>query len=405
MPAQGEQGLAVAFIHEFFGAWFNGAKREKFETAARGWLGKDQVNFIYKQGASEKTGNVDSRSESITPPEPALFSAFLANGTNQTALVEAMKAGRFREGGAEEWPVLIFMGASGTGKTHLLEAIHLSLARSYGLAVYRHKAAFFCARQKNADSRAIELFWNRHHALILDDLQEILGERAWEQVLANHIDSGCANARRQQEGQPPYPLIFACCGAPGIISQAGSRLASRLQRALVLELAEPDMETRIRYLENANRMRGLELKRSQILALARTFTRMPQLKGALRKIGFLTKISEASLSPVDFEIILQGADIARPVDFRGIISRVGARFELKPEEILAQGRKPDVVMARQISMYLCRNSLGLSYPELGKLFGGKDHSTVIHSIKKICQLRKTDKVTHKLLTELEENGR
>ena len=76
-------------------------------------------------------------------------------------------------------------------------------------------------------------------------------------------------------------------------------------------------------------------------------------------------------------------------------------LNLRPEDILGGKRRPNLVLARQVAMYLCRQKLGLSYPELGRAFGGRDHSTVIHAIKKIKKLLISDKDVQRLVTQLE----
>ena len=76
-------------------------------------------------------------------------------------------------------------------------------------------------------------------------------------------------------------------------------------------------------------------------------------------------------------------------------------MNLRAEDVLGGKRRPDLVLARQVSMYICRRKLGLSYPELGRAFGGKDHSTVIHAIKKIKKILVSDKALQQLVAELE----
>jgi chromosomal replication initiator protein len=100
------------------------------------------------------------------------------------------------------------------------------------------------------------------------------------------------------------------------------------------------------------------------------------------------------------ENLVKTGNHERVTSFGDIVGLVSRGFNLAPEDILGTRRKPDFVLARQVAMYLCRRKLGLSYPELGKAFG-RDHSTVIHAIKKIQALPQTDKVLHKLVTDLE----
>ena len=86
---------------------------------------------------------------------------------------------------------------------------------------------------------------------------------------------------------------------------------------------------------------------------------------------------------------------------REILGEVARKLNLKAEDVLGGKRRPDLVLARQISMYICRKKLGLSYPELGRAFGGRDHSTVIYAINKIKKLMVSNKSVHQLVTEIE----
>ena len=108
-----------------------------------------------------------------------------------------------------------------------------------------------------------------------------------------------------------------------------------------------------------------------------------------------------SLTPADLENIVRTGGAERPPGCREILNEVARGLNLRPEDILGSRRRPDLVLARQVAMYLCRQKLGLSYPELGRAFGGRDHSTVIHAIKKIKKLLISNKDVQRLVTQLE----
>ena len=125
-----------------------------------------------------------------------------------------------------------------------------------------------------------------------------------------------------------------------------------------------------------------------------------RLSGLLRRAAAHRALLGRELSEQDILTILkQGAD-ASPLTPQLIISIVGERCGIPPREILGEKRRPDLVQARQLAMYLCRELLGHSYPVIGKIFGGKDHSTVMHGVKKIKQLQDTDRLVHSMVTEL-----
>ena len=92
----------------------------------------------------------------------------------------------------------------------------------------------------------------------------------------------------------------------------------------------------------------------------------------------------------------------RPPGCREILGEVARGLNLRPEDILGGKRRPDLVLARQVAMYLCRQKLGLSYPELGRAFGGRDHSTVIHACKSVENMLVTDPLLKSIAQEIEK---
>jgi chromosomal replication initiator protein len=120
----------------------------------------------------------------------------------------------------------------------------------------------------------------------------------------------------------------------------------------------------------------------------------------LLKIAAYKKLTQQAITQQNIEKILQHAEAHSPVSAQDIIRRVAAYFSLSPEEITGRQRKPALVFARQTAMYLCRDILGVSYPALGQIFGGKDHSTVIYGIRKIEKYIVTHKNAHTEITEL-----
>ena len=145
----------------------------------------------------------------------------------------------------------------------------------------------------------------------------------------------------------------------------------------------------------------LNLTRAQIMSICRHSARFSAILGLLQKIEFYGKLTGQEFTPEELEKLAHPAN--QPASWQKITGRVALRLGVRQADLLGPSRKQEHVFARQAAMYLCRNGLGLSYPELGRLFGGRDHATVIHGIRKIQQLRKVDKDINNLLTEL-ENG-
>ena len=164
---------------------------------------------------------------------------------------------------------------------------------------------------------------------------------------------------------------------------------------------EPDLDVRLRYLQLMCKERRLSLTREQLLFLAQRCSQFRLLQGLMLKVGAYCAVKGRNLTQLDLENIVRTGVAEKMPGCREILSDVAKSLNLKTEDVLGGKRRPDLVLARQIAMYVCRKKLGLSYPELGRAFGGRDHSTVIHSIKKINKLLVSDKRVQALVTELE----
>lgn len=330
--------------------------------------------------------------------------------------------------GLDTCRVFVLCGKSGTGKTHLLRAISAALAAHSGAdRVVSGSAARFCAEaglwrdHASAESAHFwaDRFWAGCEALVLDDLQELADDSRRQALLA-----ACMDACPGQEAAPWHTasghnaaqesaaaassratavrrMIFAHAGPAAELRHLDERLRSRLESGLVLELLEPDLDVRLRYLQREARARGLELARDQLLYLAQRCTQFSLLQGLLHKVAAFAALNGRPPRQADLENIVSTGGSVRPSGCRDILGSVARGFNLRPEDLLGARRRPDHVLARQVAMYLCRRKLGLSYPELGRAFGGRDHSTVIHAVKKIRRLLETDKGMHTLVTELE----
>lgn len=416
--------LVVGFPHSYFARWFGMCKRTSFEAALFRCF-PDAPGIIYedaplgrsmppaaemfrpvRDAASAETPYIGSHDEDPENAHEDAFARFLVNARNAFPLATAKKIAQ--EGSPDGEAVLVFCGKSGTGKTQLLRAMTVTLGRR--LAPERVSmcgAARFCADMAAGGTPWTEQFWRGCDALLLDDLQDIAKEPAWQRDLAACMD---ARLTMLQEEKPrknakiPHRerlMVFSHAGPATELAHLEERLRTRLESGLVLELFEPDLDVRLRYLQRAARERELALSRDQLLYLAQRCVQFSLLRGLLRKVEAFAALNGRPPVQADLENIVRTGGSVRPAGCREILGSVARGFNLRTEDILGARRRPDLVLARQVAMYLCRRKLGLSYPELGRAFGGRDHSTVIHAVKKIRKLLDTDKVVHNLVTELE----
>lgn len=415
--------LVVGFPHSYFARWFSAHKRAGFEAALFRCF-PDAPGIVYEDAPLGRSGPLAAKpfppvretSAAETPASGSqdeyadtgedAFSRFIVNARNAFPLATAKKIAG--EGAPDGEAVLVFCGKSGTGKTRLLRGMAATLGRRLGAErVFLRGAARFCADMAAGGISWAERFWQRCDALLLDDLQDIAGESARQRDLTACMDVCLDMLREERRGKNAATprrerlMIFSHAGPATELGRLEERLRTRLESGLVLELLEPDLEVRLRYLQRAVRERELPLSRDQLLYLAQRCVQFSLLQGLLRKVEAFSALNGRPPAQADLENIVRTGGSVRPVGCREILGSVARGFNLRAEDILGARRRPDLVLARQIAMYLCRRKLGLSYPELGRAFGGRDHSTVIHAVKKIRKLLDTDKVVHNLVTELE----
>lgn len=420
--------LHVGFPHFYFAAWFSQHKRDLFEQALSCRFADPQLpHIVYEQptlgpvqghaqlwpsqyGEQQDTGQAGSdqekshmakRAAAATTPrnENDAFTAFIANAKNAFPLAAAKEIAEQKAGTA--YNPFLLCGRSGTGKSHILRSMAATLKQGQtGNRVILASAARFCA-DNPAWVRHPELFWQQCDVLLLDDIQDIAGQSAWQQKLVSCIDACPSSASPSTGARRAGQMVFACTGQPQALKTLDERLRSRLESGLVVELMEPDLDVRMRYLQAMCKERNMSLSRDQLLFIAQRCSQFRLLQGLLLKVAAFCSVTGCELSQADLENIVRTGVADKTPGCLEILGEVARTMNLRAEDVLGGKRRPDLVLARQVSMYICRRKLGLSYPELGRAFGGKDHSTVIHAIKKIKKILVSDKALQQMVTELE----
>ena len=429
---QEENTLKVIFPHMYFAAWFSRHKRAAFEEAISRHFNEQQAGpapqIIYERTSASApdvaavmpaSRSSLSRSAENEGPQNDPFAGFIFNGKNTFPLATAKEISGNTNTTAYN-PFLV-CGRSGTGKSLLLQSMATMLARTTDAArmVCTNSVRFFS--DDTAWAKSPELFWQRYDVLVLDDIQDMSGNSSWQNKLVACMDAcpgrqeNTPSLDRQEtasaaatmafhnnrKGRATPRMIFACSGQPQALRALDERLRSRLESGLVVELMEPDLDVRLRYLQVMCKERRLPLTREQLLFLAQRCSQFRLLQGLILKVGAYCAVKGLNLTQTDLENIVRTGVAEKMPGCREILAEVAKGLNLKPDDVLGGKRRPDLVLARQIAMYVCRQKLGLSYPELGRAFGGRDHSTVIHAIKKINKLLVSDKRVQKLVTEFE----
>jgi chromosomal replication initiator protein len=313
------------------------------------------------------------------------FENFVVGESNRLAVAAARSVAE--RPGANYNPLFIY-GGVGLGKTHLAQAIgNLALARKPALKVYYTAAEDLFLELIQAIEKNTRLdFKDKYRSLdllLLDDIHYLVGkERLQEEVF--YIFNSLHDAGSQ--------IVFTSDRPPQDIPALEGRLASRLGSGLVVDIQAPELETRIAILKQKATMDQAELPDDVAYFIAaRVRTSVRALEGSWIRLLALASLDDRPITVALAEGALR--DLVKeeePADHSQIIKACAEHFGVTLKDITNGGRTKQLALARQVAMYLLRASLSLSLKEIGCLFGNKDHTTVMHAIKRVGDLRTCD---------------
>jgi len=296
-------------------------------------------------------------------------------------------------------------GDVGLGKTHLLQAICLTICAAKPDAVIYYTSCegfitqFMDAVAANAMSRFRHKF--RHvDVLVVDDIH-FLSKRDRSQEEFFHTFNSLHQGHKQ--------IVLSSDAAPEDIPDLRARLVSRFKWGLVAELTPPCYETRVEILKNKSRIRGMNLSDDVACDLAgRMDTNIRELEGAIVKLQVFANVEK---KPIDLELVRACFnDPATPkseprIQIQTIITAVTDYYNVKVTDLQSKRRQRSIAQPRQLCMYLARKHTRYSLEEIGGYFGGRDHTTVMHAVRTINDRRETDADFNTVVRSLEEHLR
>ena len=314
------------------------------------------------------------------------FDTFVVGGSNQFAHAACRAVA---EAPSRSYNPLFIYGGVGLGKTHLMHAIgHYVLNHLKSLKLTYISSERFMNEMINAVryDRVLD-FRERYRSvdvLLVDDIQFLAGKEG-TQTEFFHTFNALYDSQKQ--------IVLSSDRPPHEIQQLEERLRSRFEWGLIADIQPPDLETKVAILKRKAEGEGVALPDNVALFIAgKIKSNIRELEGSLIRL-----IAYASLTGREISLPLT-QDVLRNVlqnDERAVTIEVIQKFvadfyQLKLVDLKSRNNSKSVAMPRQIAMYLCKSLTNASLPEIGKSFGGKHHSTVIHSIRKIEDLRKRD---------------
>jgi chromosomal replication initiator protein len=329
------------------------------------------------------------------------FDTFIVGASNQFAHAACRAVA---EAPSRSYNPLFLYGGVGLGKTHLMHAIgHYVLTQSPGLKLTYISAERFMNEVVNAIryDRIME-FRERYRGvdvLLVDDIQFIVGKER-TQTEFFHTFNALHDAQKQ--------IVLSSDCPPHQISELEERLRSRFEWGLIADIQPPDLETKIAILKRKAEAEGVPLPDDVALYIAgRIKSNIRELEGSLIRLLAYASLTgrDVSMSLVQEVLrdVLRHEERAVTIDM--IQKFVAEYYQLKLVELKSKNNSKSVALPRQVAMYLCKALTPASLPEIGKSFGGKHHSTVIHSVRKVEELRQKDSVFNNLINTLTESFR
>lgn len=378
-------------------------------SAARGGE-ETSITFAisHKQPASQsETGGssvVTSRQATGARPKRGIqlnpkytFKNFVVGAGNQFAHAACMAVA---EQPAKAYNPLFIYGETGLGKTHLLNAIGNYVAERTDLRIAYLTTEQFTNEVINSIryDKMMDLRKRYRHIdmLMIDDIQFLAGkERTQEEFF--HTFNALYEAHKQ--------LVLSSDHFPKDMPDIEERLRSRFEWGLIADLQPPDVETRIAILRKKSEDEGVTLPEDVVQFLATTMkSNIRELEGSLVRLGAYASLTGQTITLEMAKNVLRDliGSKKKIVSMDDIQETVGARFHVKISDLKSRRRSKTLVHPRQIAMYLCRELTDSSYPEIGRQFGGKDHTTIIHACKQVIKAKDSDSALSATLDSLKE---
>ena len=368
--------------------------RERFGQRIRSILDDisvDRLNLHFVTDASEIVP-AEVPPPSVELPLPTFnpryrFETFVVGKSNELAYAASKSISENPSGSFN--PLFIYGGA-GLGKTHLIQAVAQQIKERNPpfKVIYMSADAFVTELISSIRYDRMQQFRDKYRtadALLLDDIQFISGkERTQEEFF--HTFNALYETQRQ--------IVFTSDAPPKDIPTLEERLRSRFEWGLIADIQPPDLETKVAILRKKAEERRVDLPHEAALFIAeRVRSNIRELEGYLNKVAMFGSL--AGKKTVTLELAKEALkDLLskdnKPITANDIMKVVAAHYGIKVSDLKSKSNARPISYPRQVAMYMCKHLTDLSYPEIGKVFNNKHHSTVMYSVEKIDQLMQDD---------------
>ena len=358
------------------------ALEEFFETKAQD-NEKEKSTPVVSQKPVSTPAKVNNSTVQTSLQASYTFDNFIAGSSNMLALSAAK---RVAEKPGMAYNPLFLHGPAGVGKTHLMWAIRNKIASENpeSTCIYITSEEFIneyvnAVRKGNS-------FTNKYReadVLFVDDTQFMAGKERTQEEFFHTFNALHQNAKQ---------IVLCSDRPPKEIPTLEERLRSRFEWGMVADIAPPDIETRIAILLNKAASQDVILDQETAEYIASSVeNNIRELEGALTKVIGYSLAHESDIDINIAQAVLGGTITKKPtLNARGILEKTAQYYEISLADMIGVKRDKEIVLPRQIAMYIMRMDLSLSYPKIASNLGGKDHTTIMHGVKKIEKLYKAD---------------
>jgi chromosomal replication initiator protein len=402
-----DDAFTLAVPNDFTREWIEGHFLGLIRAAVKDATGEERrVHLRVVDGAAPVVQDAD---DVETPPRPApvqapgmsqkyTFDGFVIGSSNRFAHAAALAVA---EAPAQAYNPLFIYGGTGLGKTHLLQAIGQYVGEhGMGLtARYVTSETFMNDFINSLRDKRIEGFKHRYRTydvLLVDDVQFFEGKERIQEEFFHTFNSLYESGSQ---------IVISSDRPPKEIATLEARLRSRFEWGLITDIQPPDLETRIAILRMKVKTDRINVPDPDVLThvAGRVTTNIRELEGALTRVVAFSSLTGRSMTVELAEDVLRDVfpqGQAAEISIRRIQETVSDRFGLSVNELCSAKRSQSIAYPRQVAMYLSRALTDSSLPKIGKEFGGRDHTTVMHANAKIEGMIREDRSVYNLVQEL-----
>ena len=372
--------------YEFRNIEYQIVKEDKRKNQKNSRVGKPTIELPLSDFYVNKSDNLNPR---------YTFDSFVVGSFNELAYTAAQAA--IKRPGITYNPLFIY-GNTGRGKTHLIQAVGNNFKKLYPTRkVYYLTSEKFAVDYtnslQNGSTNRFKDKYRHYDLLIMDDIH-FLSKKEKSQEELFHLFNALYDNNKQ--------IVFSSDRSPASIPDIAGRLRSRFSMGMMVDIGEPDIESRMSIIRKKTALNGVILSKEVVEYVATTVPgSIRELEGVVNSIVCLTQ--SKGVPPDISEVRKSLRSFSKPtknISVRFVVSKVADFYGIDSDSIYEKTRRREVVRPRQIIMYILRQDFNVSYPNIGTKLGGRDHTTVIHSCEKVKKDLENDPTLEKEIEDI-----